>query len=115
MLLDSAESGKLTVLKQMKIVHLDGCAAQERDPCKEIFSPEYVGDPEAMPHLHIPIVPQNNRLRESQHNDSAVSYSNSNDRIADQDQDILRPRVKATANGGGVQDIFIELQSSAYV
>ena len=37
LLLGAGESGKSTVLKQMKLIHLDGYNAQERDPYKEII------------------------------------------------------------------------------
>jgi energy-coupling factor transporter ATP-binding protein EcfA2 len=37
LLLGAGESGKSTVLKQMKLIHLDGYNAQERDAYKEII------------------------------------------------------------------------------
>ncbi|KAJ7158110.1 hypothetical protein C8R46DRAFT_1291954 [Mycena filopes] len=107
-----------------KIDHLDDCAAQERDASKKIIQRLCANDC---------------RSREFQLNDSAVSYFNSKDRIAD--QGILRSPVKATgivwavfkhlglalaaAKSSAIQykfdsphflvDIFIELQSNAHV
>ncbi|KAJ7734186.1 guanine nucleotide binding protein, alpha subunit [Mycena maculata] len=67
LLLGAGESGKSTVLKQMKLIHLDGYNAQERDAYKEIIYSNTVQSMrailEAMPQLDIALAPQNDARR----------------------------------------------------
>ncbi|KAF7314520.1 G-protein alpha subunit [Mycena kentingensis (nom. inval.)] len=67
LLLGAGESGKSTVLKQMKLIHLDGYNAQERDAYKEIIFSNTIQSMrailEAMPQLDISLSPQNDARR----------------------------------------------------
>ncbi|KAF7310351.1 G-protein alpha subunit [Mycena chlorophos] len=67
LLLGAGESGKSTVLKQMKLIHLDGYNAQERDAYKEIIYSNTIQSMrailEAMPQLDIALSPQNDARR----------------------------------------------------
>ncbi|KAJ6608099.1 G-protein alpha subunit [Mycena sp. CBHHK59/15] len=67
LLLGAGESGKSTVLKQMKLFHLDGYNAQERDAYKEIIYSNTIqsmrASLEAMPQLDISLAPQNDARR----------------------------------------------------
>ncbi|KAF7358225.1 G-protein alpha subunit [Mycena venus] len=67
LLLGAGESGKSTVLKQMKLIHLDGYNAQERDAYKEIIYSNTIQSMrailEAMPQLDISLAPQNDARR----------------------------------------------------
>ncbi|KAJ7603240.1 guanine nucleotide binding protein, alpha subunit [Mycena polygramma] len=65
LLLGAGESGKSTVLKQMKLIHLDGYNAQERDAYKEIIYSNTIQtrSSKAMPQLDISLAPQNDARR----------------------------------------------------
>ncbi|KAJ3477729.1 hypothetical protein NLI96_g10262 [Meripilus lineatus] len=63
LLLGAGESGKSTVLKQMKLIHHGGYNDSERDSYKEIIFSNTIQSMrailEAMPHLDIQLAPQN--------------------------------------------------------
>ncbi|KAK7692183.1 Guanine nucleotide-binding protein subunit alpha [Cerrena zonata] len=67
LLLGAGESGKSTVLKQMKLIHHGGYNEQERDSYKEIIFSNTIQSMrailEAMPHLDIQLAPQNDARR----------------------------------------------------
>jgi len=67
LLLGAGESGKSTVLKQMKLIHHGGYNDQERDSYKEIIYSNTIQSMrailEAMPILDIPLQPQNDARR----------------------------------------------------
>ncbi|KAF8183596.1 heterotrimeric G protein alpha subunit B [Mycena galopus ATCC 62051] len=67
LLLGAGESGKSTVLKQMKLIYIDGYNAQERDAYKEIIYSNTTQSMrtilEAMPQLDISLAPQNDARR----------------------------------------------------
>ncbi|KAJ7710221.1 heterotrimeric G-protein alpha subunit, GPA1-like protein [Mycena metata] len=67
LLLGAGESGKSTVLKQMKIINADGYNAQEREAYKEIIYSNTIQSMrailEAMPQLDIALAPQNDARR----------------------------------------------------
>ncbi|CAK5278893.1 unnamed protein product [Mycena citricolor] len=67
LLLGAGESGKSTVLKQMKLIYYDGYNAQERDAYKEIIFSNTIQSMrailEAMPQLDISLAPQNDARR----------------------------------------------------
>ncbi|KAJ6484008.1 heterotrimeric G protein alpha subunit B [Mycena sanguinolenta] len=67
LLLGAGESGKSTVLKQMKLIYYDGYNAQERDAYKEIIYSNTIQSMrailEAMPQLDIALAPQNDARR----------------------------------------------------
>ncbi|KAF7376932.1 G-protein alpha subunit [Mycena sanguinolenta] len=67
LLLGARESGKSTILKQMKLTHLDGYNAQERDAHKEIIYSNTIQSMrailEAMPQLDISLHPSNDARR----------------------------------------------------
>ncbi|KAG8933848.1 guanine nucleotide-binding protein subunit alpha [Tulasnella sp. 418] len=67
LLLGAGESGKSTVLKQMKLIHQGGYNEQERDSYKEIIYSNTIQSMrailEAMPALDIPLAPQNDARR----------------------------------------------------
>ncbi|KAJ7232691.1 G-protein alpha subunit-domain-containing protein [Mycena rebaudengoi] len=60
LLLGAGKSGKSTVLKQMKLIHLDGYNNQERDAYKEIIFSNTI---QTMPQLDISLAPQNDARR----------------------------------------------------
>lgn len=67
LLLGAGESGKSTVLKQMKLIHNGGYNDQERDSYKEIIFSNTIQSMrailEAMPHLDLQLAPQNDARR----------------------------------------------------
>lgn len=67
LLLGAGESGKSTVLKQMKLIHHGGYNAQERDSYKEIIFSNTIQSMrailEAMPQLDLTLSPQNDARR----------------------------------------------------
>jgi len=67
LLLGAGESGKSTVLKQMKLIHHGGYNDQERESYKEIIYSNTIQSMrailEAMPHLDIQLSPQNDARR----------------------------------------------------
>ncbi|KAG5350715.1 Guanine nucleotide-binding protein subunit alpha [Termitomyces sp. Mn162] len=67
LLLGAGESGKSTVLKQMKLIHHGGYNEQERDSYKEIIFSNTIQSMravlEALPHLDITLDPQNDVCR----------------------------------------------------
>ncbi|KDQ21216.1 hypothetical protein BOTBODRAFT_99153 [Botryobasidium botryosum FD-172 SS1] len=67
LLLGAGESGKSTVLKQMKLIHHGGYSEQERDQYKEIVFSNTIQSMrailEAMPLLDIPLSPSNDARR----------------------------------------------------
>ncbi|KAJ6484004.1 guanine nucleotide binding protein, alpha subunit [Mycena sanguinolenta] len=67
LLLGAGESGKSTVLKQMKLIYYDGYNAQEREAYKEIIYSNTIQSMrailEAMPQLDIALAPQNDARR----------------------------------------------------
>ncbi|KAF8965653.1 heterotrimeric G protein alpha subunit B [Flammula alnicola] len=109
LLLGAGESGKSTVLKQMKLIHHGGYNDSERDSHHPLPPPQIEADilprdvADAVRSLWRDAAVQEavRRSREFQLNDSAVYYFNSIDRMASPsymptDQDILRSRVKTT-------------------
>jgi len=67
LLLGAGESGKSTVLKQMKLIHHGGYSEMERDSYKEIIFSNTIQSMrailEAIPHLDISLAPQNDARR----------------------------------------------------
>jgi len=68
LLLGAGESGKSTILKQMKLIHHGGYSEQERDSYKEIIFSNTIQSMrailEAMPMLDIHLAPQNDSRRD---------------------------------------------------
>jgi len=120
LLLGAGDSGKSTVAKQMKIIHLDGFTDEERASYKTAISNNVtreLGDDVLNLWQDPAIKATYERSNEYQLNDSTSYYFENITRIAQQDylpteQDVLRSRVKTTGvleTTFDVEDIIFRL------